>query len=116
MAYGLSGICTGVATVPPDTGASAPSATGSGEMPQALSLLEAAAGLLAGAEGDHGSDTVAGGKGAGVFMGEGLPPVPARVVERIRRWEYIEMYELLPELLADHKGERASQKLSSVRG
>ncbi len=42
--------------------------------------------------------------------------MPARVVERIRRWEYTEVYELLPELLADHKGEGASRKLSSVRG
>ena len=32
--------------------------------------------------------------GAGVFMGEGLPPVPGRLVERIRRWEFIEMFDL----------------------
>ena len=44
-------------------------------------------------------------KGTRVFMGEGLPPVPDRLVERIRRWEYIDMYKLLPELLADQKGE-----------
>ena len=37
-------------------------------------------------------------------MGEELPPVPGRLVDRIWRWEYIEMCELLPELLADQKG------------
>ncbi len=106
----------GVATVPSGVGTSALSATGSGEMPQSLPLLEATAGLLAGAEGSPDGDLAAGGRGAGMFMGEGLPPVPARLVDRIRRWEYIEMYELLPELLADHKGEGASCKLSRARG
>ena len=42
-------------------------------------------------------------QGAGVFMGEGLPPIPARLAERIQCWEFVEMFELLPELLVDHK-------------
>ena len=61
-----------------------------------ISLLDTAAGLLGCAE--------PGRAGARVFMGEGLPPVPGRLVVRIRRWEYIDMCELLPELLADQKG------------
>ena len=33
----------------------------------------------------------------GVYIGEGLPPVPQKLAERIRRWEFIDMAELLPE-------------------
>ena len=33
----------------------------------------------------------------GVYVGEGLAPVPQKVAERIWRWEYIETGELLPE-------------------
>ena len=33
----------------------------------------------------------------GLYMGEGLPPVPLRVVERIHKWEFIDMAELLLE-------------------
>ena len=33
----------------------------------------------------------------GVYIGEGLLPVPAKLAERIVRWEYIEMSEMLPE-------------------
>ena len=50
-------------------------------------------------------------------MGEGLPPVPGRLVDRIRRWEYIEMCELLPELLADQKGgDGAGKQMSRAKG
>ena len=51
--------------------------------------------------------------GAGVFMGEGLPPVPCRLADRIRRWEFIEMFELLPKLLADPKGGKSGVKQPS---
>lgn len=37
-------------------------------------------------------------KPASVYIGEGLPPVPGWVVEWIKKWEFIEMHELLPEL------------------
>ena len=33
----------------------------------------------------------------GVSIGEGLPPLPLELAEKIRRWEYIDMSELLPE-------------------
>ena len=57
------------------------------------------------------------GPGAGVFMGEGLPPVLGRLVERIRKWEFLEMYELLPELLTDQKGgEGGARQTSRARG
>ena len=34
---------------------------------------------------------------AGIYVGEGLLPVPAKLAEKITRWEFVEMSELLPE-------------------
>ena len=34
---------------------------------------------------------------SGVFMGDGLSPVPAKLVAKIWRGEFVEMDELLPE-------------------
>lgn len=42
---------------------------------------------------------------ASIYMGEGLPPVPGRIADRIRRWEFVELHELLPELLTNQKVE-----------
>ena len=37
----------------------------------------------------------AGTKGSpGEFMGDGLPPVPAKIADRIGKGEFIEMYEI----------------------
>ena len=44
-------------------------------------------------------------KQPGVYVGDGLPPVPAKLAARIRRWEFVEMHELLPEFWADPRGE-----------
>ena len=33
----------------------------------------------------------------GVYIGEGLPPVPLKLAEKIRRWEYTDMSKFLPE-------------------
>lgn len=107
---------SGVATVPPGAEGGAGATTGPSTGPSAAALVEVAEGLAAGGEGRFGSQISQGSKGSGVFVGEGLPPVPARLVERIRQWEYVEMCELLPELLADQKGEGAGRKLSRVRG
>ena len=52
-----------------------------------------------------------------MFMGEGLPPVPGHLAERIQNWEFIEMFELLPELLADQKaGESMEKQPHRARG
>ena len=32
----------------------------------------------------------------GIYIGEGLPPVPLKLAEKIRKWEYTDMSELLP--------------------
>ena len=34
---------------------------------------------------------------AGIYVGEGLLPVPAKLAEKITRWEFVDMAELLPE-------------------
>lgn len=41
----------------------------------------------------------------GVYIGDGLPPVPAKIAAKIRRGEYIEMGEMLPEFWALPKDE-----------
>ena len=51
----------------------------------------------------------------GVYVGEGLPPVPVKLAERIRRWDYVDMAELLPEFWPvakpdDTDGRKAGQK------
>ena len=54
----------------------------------------------------------------GIYIGEGLPPVPQKLAERIRRWEYVEMAELLPELwtakLEDPPKQSAARRKSQV--
>ena len=32
----------------------------------------------------------------GIYVGEGLPPVQVKQADKIRRWEFVEMNELLP--------------------
>ena len=34
--------------------------------------------------------------GQGFSLGHGFPPIPAKVVNKIQKWEFINMYELLP--------------------
>ncbi len=57
----------------------------------------------------------------GVYMGEGVPPVPVKLAARIRRGEYIEMGELLPEFWQEVKEEtgkearpRRTRKVSDI--
>ncbi len=38
-----------------------------------------------------------------VYVGDGLPPVPAKVAARIVKWDFVEMQELLPETLGAKK-------------
>ncbi len=37
-------------------------------------------------------------KSSGIYIGEGIPPVPEKLAGKIRRWEFVDMAELLPEL------------------
>ena len=70
--------------------------------------------LLGGADPEQAGMSSRLAHGVGVFMGEGLPPVPGRLVERICRWEFIEMFELLPELQRGGKG--AAKQTSRAKG
>ena len=51
----------------------------------------------------------------GVYLGEGLPPVPDKLAAKIRRGEFIEMGELLPEFWLPMKGEEESSKETKGR-
>ncbi len=51
----------------------------------------------------------------GVYVGEGLPPVPAKLAEKIRKWEYVEMAELLPEFWNSPKEESSETRRRSPR-
>ena len=44
-----------------------------------------------------------GASAAGTYVGDGMPPVPAMLAAKIRRWEFVEMGELLPEFWAGLK-------------
>jgi hypothetical protein len=42
----------------------------------------------------------------GVFMGDGLPPVPAKLADKIGKGEFVEMLELLPEVWTNQGGDK----------
>ena len=49
----------------------------------------------------------------GAYVGDGMPPVPEKLVNKIRRWEFMEMGELLPEFWVGPKeveGEPGKEK------
>ena len=54
----------------------------------------------------HGgnSSSVAPGAAVGIHVGEGLPPVPRKLADKIWRWEFVDMAELLPEFLVSGEG------------
>ncbi len=51
----------------------------------------------------------------GVYVGEGLPPVPTKLADKIRRWEFVEMGELLPEFWSGPKEGESDGKERRVR-
>ena len=53
--------------------------------------------------------------GTGTYVSDGLPPVPAKIAAKIGRWEFIEMYELLPEFWTQKGDEVASKTSTSSR-
>ena len=46
----------------------------------------------------------------GVFMGDGLPPVSAKLADKIGKGEFVEMFELLPEFWTNQGGEGDANK------
>ena len=53
---------------------------------------------------------------SGVYVGEGLLPVPAKLAERIARWECTEMAELLPEFWSPLNPGEASPTPATTQG
>ena len=54
-------------------------------------------------------------KPAGIYLGDGLPPVPARLAGRIGRWEFIETVDLLPEFWSTLKPGESSAKRTKAK-
>ena len=66
-------------------------------LPTAGSKLHmVAAGHMLPAAGNAGASALS----TGVYIGEELPPVPLKLAEKIRRWDYTDMSKLLPEFWA----------------
>ena len=51
----------------------------------------------------------------GVYVGDGLPPVPSKLAAKIRRREFVEMGELLPEFWAAPRDDKAEGKEAKGR-
>ena len=47
--------------------------------------------------------------GEGVYVGDGRPPIAPKLAQRIRRWEFVDMGELLPEF-SQHDDEAAMKR------
>ena len=48
-------------------------------------------------------------------MGDGLPPVPAKLAKKIQGGEFVDMHELLPELWSSVRDEEGAPRTSRVR-
>lgn len=57
-------------------------------------------------------------KSRAAYVGEGLPPVPSKLVERIERGDFVEMCELIPEFWMVHTGEdeTPAQRVARSKG
>ena len=51
----------------------------------------------------------------GVYVGEGLPPVPKRLADKILSWAFVDMAEMLPEFWVDPKADDGGSKRSQPR-
>ena len=51
----------------------------------------------------------------GVYVGEGLPPVPRRLADKICRWEFVDMAEMLPEFWPQLRDEDADRRGATPR-
>ena len=52
---------------------------------------------------------------AGAYVGDGMPPVPAKLAAKIRRWEFVEMGELLPEFWVAPRDGEGDNKVRRAR-
>ena len=52
---------------------------------------------------------------SGIYVSEGLPPVPPKLAAKIMRWEFVDMAEMLPEFWSNTKSEDEDQKPAPSR-
>ena len=95
-------LCSGHTTLTPVTAASAPLGT--------LSSADQLTNLLPWSLSAAPTD-----RSCGVYVGEGLPPVPLKLADRIRRHEFIDMAEMLPEFWPMAKSEEGEPKKGGPR-
>ena len=62
------------------------------------------------AKGGNNNDEISLVRQGGVYVVDGLHPVAAKITAKISRWEFIEMYELLPEFWTKKKKTGVSLK------
>ena len=54
-------------------------------------------------------------KTTAVHVGEGLPPIPGRIADKIVCWEYVDMWELLPEFWSNPTGSEGASRLERLK-
>ena len=54
-------------------------------------------------------------KGGGIYVGDSLPPIPPRIAAKVCRWEFVEMYELLPEFWVQKEEETNAKAASRAK-
>ena len=103
---GVSATLPGVSATPPGVSATPP---GVSTAPPGVSVTATLANLL-----PLAASTVPP-TPTGVYVGDGLAPVPPKLACRIRQWEYVDMGEMLPEFWMGKEEEAASKKGQSRR-
>ncbi len=61
------------------------------------------------------SSSAAPGAAVGIHVGEGRPPVPRKLADKIWRWEFVDMAELLPEFWSQGRDEEYSSRQPARR-
>ena len=110
----LAGITVAINPLAPPLG-TRENPSNSGEEPSGMGLAATMCTLLP-AAGNTGPSAPS----TGVYIGEGLPPVPLKLVEKIRRWEYTDMSKFLPEFWvplgsSQQEGDLPGQPRTQVR-
>ena len=54
-------------------------------------------------------------KGDGIYVGDSLPSIPPRIAAKVCRWEFVEMYELLPEFWVQKEEETNAKAASRAK-
>ena len=111
---GIPMVTGGVAMVgqssAPNSNASPPPVVGSGAATSTIPAWSSILGSIMASGHGGNSSSVAPGAAVGIHVGEGLPPVPRKLAEKIWRWEFVDMAELLPEFWSRGKDEENSSK------